>query len=257
MISTTLTTFNRLEYTKQTIESYVKTTKTPHELIVVDNNSTDGTQKYLKGLKKKGVINELILNEENKFPAYSTNQGWDLSSPEATLLHRSDNDLIYEKGWDKEVIQAFKDIPNLGQLGLINELYQLKPSLHEDYLNKVGITIEEHGKTKVMLPPNAQNTTGGPCVVPAVIWRGGLSWPEDEWQGSYNEDAKYSDLIREAGYLVYELVQDNVRHIGYGDIRKYMKYYIETFARRGYHNFFVERLDREVKGQIKDSKVID
>jgi len=46
-IGTSIVTFNRLPYTKQTIESYLKNTVIPHELIVVDNASEDGTQKYL------------------------------------------------------------------------------------------------------------------------------------------------------------------------------------------------------------------
>lgn len=254
MISTTLVTFNRLDYTKLTIESYIQTTKVPHELIVVDNHSSDGTRKYLKGVKE---IDHLILNDDNFYPAYATNQGWSASNPKATHLHRSDNDLLYRPGWDELVLKAFDKVPKLGQLGLINELYQMKPSLHKDWLAHLGIEVQKFGKLQLMEPPNAQHTTGGPCVVPAHIFRNGLHWPQDEWIGKYNEDAKYSDLIRQEGYEVLELVNEKVRHIGFGDIQKYMDYYLSTYERREWFPFFTERLRLERTGQIKNKKVID
>ena len=42
-----LLTFNKLEYTKKCIESIKKYTSGNYEIIVVDNNSTDGTKEWL------------------------------------------------------------------------------------------------------------------------------------------------------------------------------------------------------------------
>lgn len=43
-----LTTMNQLELTKKAIKSLIQNTKYPYELVIVDNNSNDGTQKWVK-----------------------------------------------------------------------------------------------------------------------------------------------------------------------------------------------------------------
>ena len=62
LTSIIILTYNQLKYTKLCIESIRKFTyKNRYELIVVDNNSTDGTVSWLK---EQDDI-KLILNNEN------------------------------------------------------------------------------------------------------------------------------------------------------------------------------------------------
>ena len=44
---TVMVTYNRLELTKQAVESYLDTVVGPYSLLIVDNNSTDGTREWL------------------------------------------------------------------------------------------------------------------------------------------------------------------------------------------------------------------
>ncbi len=250
MISTTLICYNRLEYTRLTIESYLATISVPHELIVVDNASTDGTQKYLQKLVQQNKIHRLILNSKNMFPGHATNQGWDASKGE--YLHRSDNDLLYKKGWDKEAMQAFKDFPKMGQLGLLNELYQIPPSQYEEHTKLV-----KKGKTTLMYAPNPFKTIGGPCIVPREIFKK-VRWKDDDkWVGSNNEDHYFSMAIKELDYEMYELYSEKVIHLGYGDIKKYFDYYFETHGRRNAFNWFAYRLKLQRDGKIKNGKTTD
>lgn len=255
IISTTLITFYRLDYTRRTIESYLNNTSVPYELIVVDNGSTDGTVKYLEELGKAKRIKAVIANSINKFPGFATNQGWSHSNPKAQYLHRSDNDLEYKKGWDKEVIQAFKDFPEMGQLGLINELYQLLPKDHATHLKRA---IRE-GKSEVMPSPNSFGNVGGPCVIRADIFRKqNIRWNEDPWTrtGKLNEDYMYSTMIKNSGWKVYELLSDKVTHTGFGDTKKYYTYYFKTYRDRNLDDWFKYRLEMEKVGRIKKGKVI-
>lgn len=67
MTTIVLVTFNRLEKLKKAVKCYDKQTVTPECIIVVDNNSTDGTKEWLKlWLKEKCSYNkEVITSPEN------------------------------------------------------------------------------------------------------------------------------------------------------------------------------------------------
>ncbi len=76
LASIIIITCNRLGYTKLCIESILdKTVYHPYEVIVVDNDSTDGTLEYLELLKKKRLIKKLILLDKNYGAGYAMNQG--------------------------------------------------------------------------------------------------------------------------------------------------------------------------------------
>ena len=67
LTSIILLTFNQLELTKKCIESIGAYTEVPYELIIVDNNSTDGTKKYLEIYKQRSTVNiKVIYNKTNK-----------------------------------------------------------------------------------------------------------------------------------------------------------------------------------------------
>ena len=52
-IGVVLVTFNRLEKLKKALEAYERQTVKPKYILVVDNNSTDGTREYLENWKKE------------------------------------------------------------------------------------------------------------------------------------------------------------------------------------------------------------
>ena len=49
-----ITSYNRINFLKRTIENINKNTLYPYYLFVVDNNSTDGSREYLKSAKVNG-----------------------------------------------------------------------------------------------------------------------------------------------------------------------------------------------------------
>jgi len=92
LTSIVILTHNQLPYTRLCVESLRLCTVEPHELIFVDNASTDGTVEYLRSLGSK-VIN----NDTNRgFPA-AVNQGIQASSGQQILL--LNNDCIVTTGW--------------------------------------------------------------------------------------------------------------------------------------------------------------
>ena len=100
MVTINITTFNRQRLTKVCIESLMASTKREQfELIVVDNNSTDGTVNMLKRMKKRGIIDKLILNSENKHLGFAVNQAWKIAAPSSKWVVWCNNDFYFMKGW--------------------------------------------------------------------------------------------------------------------------------------------------------------
>lgn len=81
--SIVILTYNNLDYTKICIDSIKKySDKNSCEIIIVDNNSTDGTVEWLK--EQDGI--KYILNDDNKgFPA-GCNQGIEFANKENDIL---------------------------------------------------------------------------------------------------------------------------------------------------------------------------
>jgi len=92
-------TYNRLEYTMEVIASFRNHLLYPHQVIVIDNASTDGTQDYLKLMKKLGYVDHLILNETNLGIAEPKNQGLKIVKQlaevyEINYICITDNDIV-------------------------------------------------------------------------------------------------------------------------------------------------------------------
>lgn len=219
-----LITFNRLEYTKRTLRSLWDTVSVPYYLVVVDNNSSDGTREYLKTLLERNRIDKLILNPDNYYPGKATNIGWTeglKDYPQATHLMRLDNDMYLEKGWDIRAEEYFKTIDRLGQLGLDFDGGENKiPSFY----NGMGI-VEWPG------------CVGGPNIIRKQIFES-VKYDESKWENSntpVQEDSKFSREIKSQGWLVGHMDQ----RLSYTFANKdnwsdYPEYYLKTMKDRGY-----------------------
>ena len=105
--------FNQVEYTKQCIEAIFKnTSKSLFELIVVDNNSTDGTKEFLSSLKENIKV---ISNQKNYGFAKACNQGANKASGETLIF--LNNDTIPLPGWLEEMVQCAISNDNVGIVG--------------------------------------------------------------------------------------------------------------------------------------------
>lgn len=94
--------WNNLKYTKLCIESIFKYTKQPFQLIVVDQDSHDGTLKYLK----KTLNNELIIsNCENKGFSRGNNQALRYAKCEYVLMLNNDCEIMRDN-WIDLMIDA-------------------------------------------------------------------------------------------------------------------------------------------------------
>jgi len=180
-----MVTFNRLEFTQKAIHSIVEYTRYPYVLTVIDNNSNDGTKEYLLDLKKKEIIDNLILIEENIGVAKASNIGW-LLVPEADYYMKFDNDIVIEKyNWLTNMVRVINIVKELGMIGYNFEIatYPL--------IQKEGENIRVKDGTSL----------GGACVLIPKRTRDLLGYWSEEYGLYGEEDADYGERVNQSNLL--------------------------------------------------------
>jgi len=120
LMSIVVLNWNRLHYTKETIERIIEATSIPHELIFVDNNSYEesGVRQYLKSLEGKTNAEKItyVFNDKNLGVAGGRNSG--LVHATGDYLVTIDDDVWIPDQWDVLMAAACDKIPGLGITGV-------------------------------------------------------------------------------------------------------------------------------------------
>jgi GT2 family glycosyltransferase/Flp pilus assembly protein TadD len=106
--------FNNLSLTRQCLESIWDNTDVPHEIIVVDNGSTDGTRDYLYRLESEGEV-RVISNRANLGFAKASNQGARAARGEYLVF--LNNDTIVQPGWLSEMAACARKVDKIAAVG--------------------------------------------------------------------------------------------------------------------------------------------
>lgn len=115
LVTIVILTFNQLWCTKECLESIQKFTPEPHEIIIIDNGSTDGTLEWLRDQVKRNVNYRLIENGSNLGFAKGCNQGIEAAQGEYILL--LNNDVVVTSGWLSGMLECLHRQPNAGIVG--------------------------------------------------------------------------------------------------------------------------------------------
>lgn len=180
-----MVTFNRLGFTRQAIASVIKYTDSPYVLTIVDNASHDGTREYLQRMQREGLIDNLLLLDENVGVAQASNLAWH-QEPNATHYLKLDNDIVIRKpGWLGKMVCVSDRVPRIGVLAYNFEPISYPLSLVEG----VAVRVKPIGNL------------GGACILVPLRTRKLLGvWCED--YGQYGEeDRDYGFRVSLAGLL--------------------------------------------------------
>ena len=135
VVSIVILTFNELKYTRECIESIRKHTPEPHEIIFVDNASTDGTLKWLRKISQENPNYKLIENKKNLGFAKGCNQGIEASSGEYILL--LNNDVVVTENWLSGMLECLNSASDTGIVGpMTNNISGPQKVLDGDYKTK-------------------------------------------------------------------------------------------------------------------------
>lgn len=115
-----ITTYNRLDYTKQSLPSLLQTASDtiPYMISVFDNGSADDTPKYLQELFDTKQITNLILHPTNLGVARAHNIFWSMFSDKVPIYGKVDNDILFnKKGWLADTVKILDNCPGVAMAG--------------------------------------------------------------------------------------------------------------------------------------------
>jgi GT2 family glycosyltransferase/Flp pilus assembly protein TadD len=114
LVSIIILTCNRLDVTRECIASIQRHTPEPHEIIFVDNGSTDGTLPWLRELAVAARDYRLIENSSNLGFSAGCNQG--MRDARGAFILLLNNDVIVTPEWLSGLLECF-DQENVGIVG--------------------------------------------------------------------------------------------------------------------------------------------
>jgi len=139
LLSCIVPLFNHLELSRAMLDSLRASLPAglAHEIILVDDGSTDGTREWLAGLSCPGLT--VLLNERNLGFAGTNNRG--ARQARGRYLALLNNDLLLAPGWLEPMLALYQDSKD--KIGVVGNL-QLRVS--DGLLDHAGIRATRDGK---------------------------------------------------------------------------------------------------------------
>jgi glycosyltransferase involved in cell wall biosynthesis/Tfp pilus assembly protein PilF len=227
---------NQLEYNRLCLDSVLRHTRPPYELILVDNASTDGTREFLEDIKSatsRGtgmqtsvsdprssnlesppVRVEVIRNETNRGYPAGCNQG--LARARGRYLVFLNNDTVVTEAWLEGLIAwALFDWPKVGLVGAVTNSASEPQRIPVDYheLDSLPAFAARRCKEYAGQALQVQRLTGFCLLVRREVFDHIGSFDEQFGLGFFDDD----DLCvraRDAGFQLLVAQNVFVHHFG-------------------------------------------
>lgn len=234
-------TWNALEHTRRCVASLLEHTDARHELIFVDNGSTDGTVEWLGELARSQPRVQVILNGENLGFAAGNNRG--LAAARGDFMVLLNSDTVVTAGWLERLMRPALHDPRVGLVGpFTNNVtgVQRLPEVGYDQRTLAGLDdfAARHAAANAGVVAHALWIVGFCLLVRREVLErlGGLD--EVFGQGNY-EDTDYCLRAFLAGYRTVLAKDCFIHHVGSAsfdaggvDYRQQMNGNFEIFRRK-------------------------
>ena len=115
-VSVIISTYNRVDQLPAAVDACLaQETSDPYELLVVDNNSTDGTRQWIEQRIARGEARLRYVFEPHQGLPYARNAG--IAQAQGRILAFTDDDISVGPGWVSAIVRAFERHPDVGMVG--------------------------------------------------------------------------------------------------------------------------------------------
>jgi len=139
LVSIIILTYNSERYIENCLKSVSGQTYDNIEILIVDNNSNDGTRGILRELKGNQRV---ILNNENLGYAGGNNIGIKQSRGEYVILINPD--VVLDKNFVQEIVSEFEKDPKIGSVQ--GKIYQMNKRVKTNIIDTVGFEFFKSGR---------------------------------------------------------------------------------------------------------------
>ena len=213
LASIVVPTWNGLKYTRECLDSVLKRTREPFEVVVVDNGSTDGTAAYVRSLKDPRV--RLIAHEKNLGFARAINAG--TAKARGRWVVWLNSDAVVTPGWLDRLVACAERAPWVGAVGPytneINGLQRFERSVYRG-LSDLPLFSESLALRNAGQARWAHRLTGFCLLVKREALARVGSLDESFGLGTY-EDFDFCLRLRLAGYQLLLAEDVFVHHHGH------------------------------------------
>lgn len=185
-VSVIVPVYNGAHTVGETVESLLHQTHVPHQIIIVDDGSTDATLEVLKRYSSRIII----ISKKNGGPASARNCGIRLTTSEYIAF--TDSDCIPKIDWLAELIKGFA---NSEAVGVGGKVWGADVGLICEYIDSIGslnpITIKDSTEIHSFATANV-------CFRRDVLFEAGLF--DERFKKPGGEDTELCIRIRALGY---------------------------------------------------------
>lgn len=209
---------NQVDYTRQGLESVLRHTREPYELLLVDNGSSDGTLAYLEEIRRRRrpARTVVIRNETNLGYPAGCNQA--LTQAKGQYVMFLNNDIVVTPGWLEGLIgRSLQDWPRVGLVGPVSNAAMDAQYVRAGYTDLADLdAFAAHRRQAFAGRRKVVDRLAGFCLLVrrAVLERLG-PWDERYGMGFF-EDDDWCVRAREAGFRL--LVAQDVYVHQFGNV---------------------------------------
>ena len=258
LISIIILSYNQLAYTKGCIESIINNTAYPrYELIIVDNNSKDGSISYLEKLSCQYNNIKVIFNKINKGFAAGNNDGIKLAKGEYIVL--LNNDTVVTRGWLTNMLKRFIYDDKIGMVGPVTNSIgnEAKIPVSYDHIKEMHNFAFQYTQRHMGLnyAPGI-NVLAMFCVMirADIIEQVGLL--SEEYGIGMFEDDDYANKVKAAGYKLVLAEDVFVHHylsISFNQIESKERMELFEKNKKIYENKWGKYVTHKYRGEVDES----
>ncbi len=206
LVSIVILNWNGKSYLQQCIASLWKNTNYKNfEIIVSDNGSTDGSIAVLQGLKRRGKVHKLVLNEKNLGFGGGNNIG--IMAAEGDYIFLLNNDTRATKDWLLPLVEQAKKDESIGIIGpWFPDADHKETIFGPGFVDNKGIS-----RNAFIKEGEGEMVSGGAFFIKRkAVDKIGLF--DERFFPIYFEDADYCARARKAGFKIWFTPKSKIIH---------------------------------------------